>query len=212
MQERATYPDRKSWLEGRQRGIGASEAAAIVGLSPWQTSMSLWQLKTGQVKAKELTGNPAVEQGNRTEPALRAMFGALHPEYRIEYHAFDMLYQSDTPWMYATLDGEIITSDGRKGILEIKTSTPNSKAGWEKWNGKVPNNYYVQILHQLYATGYDFAVLFAGLWGTSGDITLRTYEFDRAECESDIEWLKAKEQEFWKHVENRTLPPMALTL
>jgi hypothetical protein len=58
------------------------------------------------------------------EPAIRDFFMAQYPGYELYYGAYDILYQSDRPWLFATLDGELTETDtGRKGILEIKTST-----------------------------------------------------------------------------------------
>ena len=37
----------------------------------------------------------------------------------------ELWYQKERPWAFATLDGRIKTQDGKTGILEIKTSTPN---------------------------------------------------------------------------------------
>ena len=54
---------------------------------------------------------------------------------------------------------ELTGSDGRKGILEIKTTEIRRSLDWKKWDGQVPDYYYAQIVHQLLATGYDFAIL-----------------------------------------------------
>lgn len=209
---RQTYEDREAWLLGRASGIGASDAAAIIGESPWLTSMQLWRQKIGADKPKDLSRNSAVEQGNRLEPVLRTLFAALHPDTAVGYSQFDILSQSDRPWLCATLDGELTENDGRKGVLEIKTSTPGSAAGWSKWQNAVPKNYYAQILHQLLATDWDFVVLFACLFGLDGDATLRTYRFEREECREDMDWLLKEETRFWGYVESGTMPPMILKL
>lgn len=212
MMTRTTYPNRQAWLAGRNSGIGASEAAAIIGISPWLTSMKLWQIKIGAVQPKDLSENESVERGVRLEPALRTMFGALHPEYEIEYHAYDTLQQEERPWLFATLDGELIHREsGERGILEIKTAAPVGKSGWAEWaDGNVKPSYYAQILHQFLATGYSFAVLFAALFDKDGNISLRQYEFSRQDCEEDLRWLLEKEETFWRCVETRTLPSMVL--
>ena len=215
MLERLRFEDRESWLAGRNtQGIGASEAASAVGMSPWQTPLELWKLKVGAIKPKDLSGNAAVEQGNRMEPIIRQFYAGIHPEYALEYHQYDILYQAERPWLFATLDGELEDEDGRKGILEIKTATPNGKAGWEKWaNGQVPNNYFVQTLHQLLATGFDYVRLFAALYSLNGDITLREYEIEREDVKDDLEWLLEKETAFWtKNVLGGEMPSMPLTL
>ena len=213
MLNRISCADREEWLANRIIGIGASESAATVGLSPWMTPLDLWKLKTGASKPKDLSGDEFVARGIRMEPAIRTMFHALHPEYEIEYHAYDILHQAERPWLFATLDGELTDESGRKGILEIKTSTPSGKAGWAQWSdGKLPSQYYTQVCHQLLATGYDFVILFAALWSMNGDITLRQYEIERTEIWDDMAWLLEKETEFWRHVEDGTAPPTILVL
>lgn len=204
---------REEWLSKRAEvGIGASEAASIVGLSPWCSKLELWKQKTGASKPKDLSDNTAVEQGNRMEPSLRELFKAQHPELKVAYHQYDLIAQKELPWLFATLDGEITDTDGRHGVLEIKTSTPGTQANWEKWNGKVPNNYYVQVLHQLLATGYDFAVLYAALFGLNGELQIRQYEFERADCKNDMEWLLGEEKAFMESIRNGEMVGTILTL
>ena len=211
MLQRKTFSNREEWLAGRTNGIGASEAAAAIGMSPFESQYELWQRKTGQRPAKDLSGNAAVEYGNRLEPIARAMFQAEHPELTVEYHQFDVLYQSERPWMTATLDGELTDADGRKGILEIKTSSVGKKTQWDKWHDAIPLNYRAQICHQLLVTGWDFAVLYAKLVKLNGDSELRTYWFEREDMKEEMDWLLEQETSFWnKFVATRTAPPATL--
>lgn len=206
------FESREEWLIGRQvQGIGASECAAIVGQSPWMSPTELWQIKTGK-KPPRSVSNEAIAKGIAYEPVLRELFKAKHPEYAHSYHPFDLLYQTSRPYMFATLDGEFVDEDGKHGILEIKTATPNGKAGWEKWQNAVPNNYYLQLLFQMLATGYDRATLFACLFNQDGDMTIREYQFTKAEVKADMEWLLEKVDSFWNHVKNNTMPSTALIL
>ena len=146
------------------------------------------------------------------EPILRAFYAGMRPEYRIVHYPFDILFQEERPWMFASLDGELLLDD-RRGILEIKTATPNGKAGWEKWaDGKMPQNYYVQCLHQLLATGYDFVNLFAVLYSMNGDITLREYEIEREDVKSDLDWLMTEETKAFGYLERGEMPPQRLIL
>lgn len=215
MLKRIACEDRESWLIARGRqGIGGSEAAAAVGLSPWMTPLELWRLKTGQTKAKDLSGNAAVEKGNQWEPILRDLFAATHPEYQVEYHQYDILYQDERPWLFATLDGELLKEDGRKGVLEIKTATPNGKTGWGKWsNGSMPENYYVQCCHELLASGFDFVRLFACLFSMDGSYTIKEYEVERCDAQDDIDWLLEQETRFWnRNVLGGMIPATPLVL
>ena len=203
--ERICPANREEWLEARKaQGIGASEAAAIVGLSPWMSKNDLWEIKTGKKIAKDLSGNAAVEQGIRMEGAIRTVFAARHPEFQVEHHAYDILYQTERPWLFATLDGEITESFADSSVkkypLEIKTSTPRGKADWDKWSdGKIPDNYYIQILHQMLATGWEKAYLTAFLYGKE-DIIIREYDFLRKDCEADLDWLLKEETAFQESI------------
>ena len=44
---------RDEWLQLRQKTIGGSDAAAIIGLSKWETSYSVWAEKTGRIAHTE---------------------------------------------------------------------------------------------------------------------------------------------------------------
>ena len=46
-----SYQTRPEWLRERRHGIGASDAAALYGESPWQSPMSLWAEKRGLTAA-----------------------------------------------------------------------------------------------------------------------------------------------------------------
>ena len=205
--------DKKAWIQARSvRGIGGSDASAIVGASPWKTANDLWMEKTGQKQPEDISNDAFVAQGHRMENAIRELYASYHPDYKVTYHKYHLLYQSDRPWLFATLDGEVVLPDKRKGILEVKTNTPVGKAGWAKWDCQIPRQYEVQLYHQMLATGFDFADLVALLINQDGDFTVRTYRFERAEHEEDLKWLLEKEEEFWQSVQNRTLPPMTLVL
>ena len=65
MLKRMHFKNRDEWLAGRSSGLGASNAAAAVGLSKWETNVSLWEHITGKSKGDNLIGNAAVEFGTR---------------------------------------------------------------------------------------------------------------------------------------------------
>lgn len=200
---------REAWLERRKTlGVGASEAAASLGVSPWTSSLSLWRQKVGEVESPDLSGNEAVSRGVRMEPALRAMFGAMHPEYTLSYRPFDLIQNRDAPWLFATLDCEYFYN-GRRGVAEFKTAEPIGKAGWEAWNGQIPQHYYVQLLAQLICTGYDEATLFAALISRS-EIVLRSYTLERTDCFADMEFVRDGTKKFWQCVKDRLIPPTTI--
>lgn len=214
MLQRIECKNREEWLNQRQQqGLGGSEAAAAVGMSPWASPVELWKLKLGMSKPKDLSDNPAIQQGIRMEAVLRDFFKATHPEFEIWHHPFDILYQSERPWLFSTLDGEILDENGRYGVLEIKTGTPNGKTGWEQWsNGKMPQHYFIQCCHELLATGFQFVRLFACLYAQNGDMTLKPYEIERSEVEEDLAWLLREEERFYGYIQRGEMPPQPLIL
>lgn len=205
---------REEWLQRRAEinGIGASDCSAIVGMSSWKTARDLWNEKVGITKPKDLSDNEQVQKGIRVEPALRELFKANHPEFKVYHEPYDILYQKKRPWLFATLDGRIKTEDGRSAVLEIKTSTPIGKNGWAKWDKRIPDAYLCQTLWQLLATGYDFVILYAGLYQQDGTMLVREYEILREDVADDLEWLLKEGEAFYQSIEQRKIPPLTIVV
>jgi putative phage-type endonuclease len=212
--ERIRYKNRAEWLAGRDRGIGASEASAATGLSRRMTALDLWKIKTGQKEAPDLSALDYVQRGVRMEGAVRGFFAASHPELKVYHHPYDILFQTERPWLFATLDGETADREtGEQGIIEIKNVQPRNRDEWIKWESAVPDEYYDQILHQHLATKRNKIWLIAALYHMDGDVTLREFFFDFAANEGlrlDAEWVLEKETIMWDCIVNRRLPMMAI--
>ena len=206
----------EEWLRERMNGIGASEAAAIMGMSPYMTNEMLWEIKTGRRKAEDISGKSYVDYGTRAEQYLRALFALDYPEYKVGYKKYKIIRNSEHPFIFATLDGWLTEKHtGRKGVLEIKTTEIIKGTQRDKWKGRIPDNYYIQVLHQLLATGYEFVVLKGQLKFSYGELRLETlhYFIERRDVESDLEILKEAEIKFWECIvtdrrPNLILPPI----
>lgn len=202
---------REEWLKCRCRGIGGSDAGAVIGVNKYRNNVDVWKQKTGLVKAKKID-NPAVNYGKMAEPLIRELFKLDYLQYSVDYHEYRMYANDAHRFIYATLDGEI-TDGERKGILEIKTCTIQNPNQWKEWENRIPDAYYAQILHQMLATGWDFVVLRAYIRYFKGDelkTIIRDYEISREAVTDDLVALTAKEVEFWKHVEDKTEPALIL--
>ncbi|MBE6826365.1 MAG: recombinase [Ruminococcus sp.] len=200
------------WLACRKSGIGGSDAASVLGLNPYKSNIELYREKAGIATPADISDNPAVRFGKEAEAHIRALFQLNHPEYNLDYHEFRMYAQPDTPYLYATLDGELTTGN-RYGILEIKTTTIQQNRQWDDWTDRIPEHYYVQILHQLQCTGWDFVVLVAFIRYRKGDgwaAAMREYYIERSEVEHEITYLKEKEVQFWRRVTDHEEPPLIL--
>ena len=154
-----------------------SDASAVLGLSPYKTNVDLYLEKIGQRIPADISGEDYVRYGHDVEPLLRSLFALDHPEYQVEYFGDNMIRNEKYPWAHASLDGELTDQDGRKGILEIKTTNILQSMQREKWRDQIPDNYYIQVLHYLLVTEYEFVELRAQLKSVwQGQIRLETKE------------------------------------
>ena len=204
---------REEWLEARTGRIGGSEASAVVGLNPYMSNTDLWRIKTGQREPEDISDKPYVQYGHNAEPLLRELFRLDFPQYRVGYVDNNLYLNSRYPWAHASLDGWLMDPDGRTGILEIKTTEILQSMQKEKWKDRIPDNYYLQVLHYMMVMEADFACLKAQLkYDYGGDIYLQTrhYWIERQDVENDIWILAEKEKEFWTHMKNGTRPATLL--
>ena len=209
---RIQFDSMEEWLVNR-KGIGGSDASAILGLNPYKTNQELWMEKKGQMSPVDISGKSYVKYGNDAEPLLRALFALDYPEYKVEYYDNNMIINKKYPWAHASLDGELMDPDGRRGILEIKTTNILQSMQWEKWDNRIPDNYYIQVLHYLLVTEYDFVVLKAQLKRVrDGEVRLTTkhYHIEREEVLSDIKMLKEEEEVFWHSLQSGQEPGLLL--
>lgn len=200
--------DREEWLKHRNR-IGGSDASAVIGKNPYRTNVELWQIKTGQLIPEDISDKPYVKYGTEAEPLLRELFKLDHPQYQVFYEENNMFLNDKYPFGHASLDGWLIDADGRKGVWECKTTNIMQSMQKEKWYHRIPENYYVQILHYLLITEFDFAVLKAQLkYEFNGSVYLQTrdYTIEREEVQEDIDYLEKSERRFWRQVQERKEP------
>lgn len=167
----------------------------------------------GLVLPEDISDRDYVRYGTEAEGHLRALFAMDFPQYQVLYEENNMFLNLEYPWMHASLDGELVDPEGRHGILEIKTTEILQGAQTVKWNGRIPDQYYCQILHYLAVTGYDFVVLKAQLKDSrSGElrITTKHYFMERDEVLEDIRWLVEAEKGFWDCVVSGRRPYLIL--
>ena len=201
------------WLSARLRGIGASEASAVIGCNPYMDNVDLWKRKTRREAAPDISDKPCVQYGHAAEEFLRGLFALDYPEYQVEHHEFRVLQSLSHPFMQASLDGELTDQEGRRGILEIKTTNILQSSQWEKWKNDIPDNYFWQVLHYLAVTEWDFAVLRAQIKSQGNgrmNIQIRDYPIERKDMESDIRYLIDAERNLWECVQSGQRPNLIL--
>lgn len=190
---------RKDWLAARRNGIGGSDAAAAVGLSPWVTRLELYYDKIGEAPERE--ENDDMRRGTILEPAVRQMY-ADATGYQVVVPE-NIVHSQRWPFALVNLDG-LAPEAGR--ILECKTA--RDRRGWgEPGSDEIPMVYMIQVQHAMAVLGdYDRADV-AVLFGSD-------FEFAIYPIEADLDFqelLMDNEARFWECVESRTPPEPAFT-
>lgn len=183
------------WLEERRKGIGGSDVAAILGLSPWKTPFQVYQEKRSEIAPAPQ--NDAMEWGTRMEPTIRQWYSDVTG--RIVRLPEGIIYHEKYPFMLANLDG--VTDDER--VVEIKTARNGSKWG-EPGTDEIPDYYMTQVQHYLIVTGFEVCDLPVSIGG--GLPVLYEIPADKELHEMIID----AEAVFWQRVIDGN-PPEAVT-
>lgn len=205
--------DRDEWLKARSGRIGGSDASAIIGMNPYRTNIELWQIKTGQLIPEDISDKPYVKYGTEAEQHLRELFKLDYPEYQVMYEENNMWLNDKYPFAHASLDGWLVDQDGRSGVWECKTTNIIQSMQKEKWDHRIPDNYYIQVLHYLMVTEFDFAVLKAQLkYDFDDEVYLQTrhYKIERSDVQEDIDFLVSAEKKFWQDIQEKRMPDFIL--
>ena len=186
---------REQWLDIRQLGIGSSDAAVAVGLSPYKSQLTLWLEKTARKAPEDISLKEAVLWGVELEPVLAQVY-AKRTGYKVR-RVNAVLQHPEHTFMLANLDREVVGHPDGPGILEIKTASYHSAPQWEEG---VPVAYQCQVLHQLAVTGHAWAEVAVLIGGQD----FRIYRIERDE--EKIRDLTERETQFWLQVTRNQQP------
>jgi putative phage-type endonuclease len=179
------------WLEWRRDKVGASDAPAIMGVSPWYTPYQLWAEKLQLTAPRQRTARQ--DRGLNLEDEARQEFERLLDTFVLP----QVVVSSKYPWMIASLDGIDID---RKIVVEIKC--PGQEDHFSALSGKIPAKYYPQLQHQLAVCELDMIYYFS--YDGENGVVMDCYRDD-----SYIKNLITAEEIFWEQLQN--LEPPALT-
>lgn len=182
---------REEWLKVRKLGLGGSDMAAVLGLSPWCSPIDVWIDKTSDtVEEKE---SEPMYWGNVLEEVVAQEF-AKRSGYKVRNNNFTL--QSDEyPYLLANIDREIVGLDAG---LECKTANAFKANEWDGDN--VPDAYYIQCQHYMAVTGKSS-------WWIAALIGGNTFVYK--EIKRNEEVIKAiidTGAAFWELVKNKTMP------
>lgn len=177
------------WLEFRRTKIGASMAAAILGIDPWSTPLKLWE---EIVYCKEKPVTQAMQRGKDLEGKAREW---LSNTMNVSYQPA-VLQSDEHPFMIASLDAFCELED-HVATAEIKI--PNKLTHQKAIDGIIPDHYYAQMQHQMIVSGVK-SMIYCSFDGENGVILpcIRDEEF----CQKLI----AKEKAFLDSVINFESP------
>jgi len=134
------------WLAHRQGHRNASETAAVLGLSPYQTPYQLWLLRTGRA-TQEVTA--PMRHGTAMEPRAREAYEALTGNVMQPLVLVDGEYS-------ASLDGMVFD-----GSLILEAKCPYQRRESKLWQeascGQLVEHYQIQVQHQLMVSGSELA-------------------------------------------------------
>ena len=176
---------REEWLAERRKGIGGSDAAAVIGLSPYATPYTVWADKTGRLP--EQPDNEAMRLGRDLEDyvarrwceATGKRVKRSNAIYRNGHYSFAL----------ANVDRLVV---GERAGLECKTTSCRDVKRFR--DAEFPEQYYAQCVHYLAVTGLDRWYLAVLQFGKG----FHTFCLERDEAE--IKALMDAEGRFWEHV------------
>lgn len=179
--ERINMTFTKEQIEKRRSGIGASEAASVLGLNPYRTPLEVWMQKKGLVENIE---TPAMRLGTRLEPVIAEMYQEVSGR---ELVLSPTLFYKN-PVIFGTPDR--IVKGMSKGV-EIKTANTRMSDQWgEDGTDEVPQYYLIQCILCMAVTGFpewDVAVLLGGQDFRIYSI-LRDIDLENSIIEKLLEW------------------------
>jgi len=184
----------KDWKKERQKGIGGSDAAAVLGVSRWKSPLRLYLEKLGEIEPEQ--DNEYMLWGRKLEKLIIEHF--VEATGKNVEKIDKILVHPEYPFMIANLDGYIPEEDA---VVEVKTA---SSYKLDEWSGdNIPVEYVLQGQHYLAVTGCS-KVYYPVLVGGN---TFFIKEMTRDE--ELINMIIDAESKFWhEHIEKRIPPEM----
>jgi putative phage-type endonuclease len=145
-------PGSEAWhkLRNDDAAIGGSDIGAISGLSPFESPITKWAKRTGQI-SDDLVPNMSMRLGTKLEAPILEIYAEEHPQ--LEIFTTGTWARKDYPWQRANPDALYRREDGSWGIIEIKFSR-------DYWT-EVPQHYRAQVLWYMSVFGIQQATLVA---------------------------------------------------
>lgn len=192
MPQQIVCTDRDDWLKQRRvRGVGASEAAVILGVAKYKSPFALYHEKLG-LEAPSPAESEAAEWGLALEEPIAKRFERDTQRRVIAPPPHSIFIHDTLPWMCASLDR--ITEVEHEGVsiavpLELKNADAILRA---EWTDDIPLAYMIQVQHQIAVFDTPAACIAALVGGNT------FYWADVKRDQPFIDVLIEEEQKFWQ--------------
>ena len=207
------YDSEEEWHELRKKGIGGSDAGAIIGINKYMSPLKLYKIKIGE-HFENQEDNVYIKKGKDLESLIfekyvtpdmaKRGYSVVHPQH--------LFINNQFPWLRANCDGlgvknTLIPDPTSNVIIEIKWVSEWAEVNW---NGEgycgIPASYYAQVQHYMLVTGARTAYLYAMF---DKDWTVKTYEipFNYSFASN----LATKTKEFYDNTNKRIPPAISAT-
>ncbi|AAZ18835.1 probable phage-related protein [Psychrobacter arcticus 273-4] len=208
---------REDWLTLRQSGIGGSDIAAIIGVSPYATAYDIYQSKTQPLADEDmnefaywgtiLEDTVAREFSKRSGLKIQNVnFLMRHPEHRWAIANIDRAVVNNEVKGWGNVrfkDGKLTTDQ----IVEIKTASEYVGKNWgNEESDEVPDQYQCQAQWYMGVTDTQVCHMAVLIGGNK----YRQYKIERHQ--DFIDYLFEAAESFWTHNVLAGVEPDATTL
>jgi putative phage-type endonuclease len=190
---------KEQWLEERRNHIGASDVAAILGVDPHRTALSVYESKINGQCQKDTDW---LAYGRDIEGAIAKMYARKAKRKVVDLGATSFQYNPKYTWLAATLDRSTWFENADMGPLELKSIDPLCAGITANEYAEEPLLHHViQLQIQMAcsnATNGALAALFPGY-----NLVHKDFEYS----EDFINAALPKLEEFWERVQVKNPPP-----
>jgi putative phage-type endonuclease len=197
---------RDEWLRIRQQTIGASEIAALVGASPWETAFSLYSKRVGNAAPEP--ENAAMRRGRHLEAVAIEMLREERPDWIVKANPMPggVFYRDLDAGISATPDAFVSAPGRPNGICQIKSVqkfTFDKK--WKNADGEIepPLHVVIQAVQEAALTGAEWACVAALVIDFGIDLPVIEIEIHGG----IIARMRKEAADFWRRVTENNPPP-----
>jgi predicted phage-related endonuclease len=197
----------------RRKFLGGTDFAPVLGVSPWATSVDVWQEKTGRAVRNEsdLKRARMLKRGKRLEPFIREM---TLQKLRDDGHDVELLAKNrryvdhEFPFLSVEIDFEV-RLDGEHINVDAKSVNTHARKAWgEIGTEEIPIYYAAQFMGGLMVAPGERKRCLAAALRSFDDVDLYWTVRD----DETIAAMRPRLVEFWHQHVVADVPPEPTTI